>query len=62
MTANDVTKSNIVGQSTNIKEEEKEEEEEGELDNLEELLWDGPEDSDEEIAEMAALKTDFEIE
>ena len=60
MTATDVTKSNIEGQSTNIKEEEKEEE--GELDNLEELLWDGPEDSDEEIAEMAALKTDFEIE
>ena len=61
MTATDVTKSNIEGQSTNIKEEEKKEEEE-ELDNLEELLWDGPEDSDEEIAEMAALKTDFEIE
>ena len=60
MTATDITKSNIEGQSTNIKEEEKEEE--GELDNLEELLWDGPEDSDEEIAEMAALKTDFEIE
>jgi hypothetical protein len=29
---------------------------------LEELLWDGPEDSDEEIPEMAALKTDWEIE
>jgi len=26
------------------------------------LLWDGPEDSDEEIPEMAALKTDWEIE
>lgn len=61
MTATDVTKSNVEGQSTNIKEEEKEEEE-GELDNLEEFLWDGPEDSDEEIVEMAALKTDFEIE
>jgi len=53
------------GENTNIKEEAKEEEAEeevGELDNLEELLWDGPEDSDEEIPEMAALKTDWEIE
>ena len=26
------------------------------------MLWDGPEDSDEEIPEMAAMKTEFEIE
>ena len=56
------TKSNLEGASANIKEEHKEEEEEGELDNLDEFLWDGPEDSDEEIPEMAALKTDWEIE
>jgi len=31
-------------------------------DNLEAYLWDGPEDSDEEIAELAVYKTQFEKE
>lgn len=31
-------------------------------DDLTEYLWDGPEDSDEEIAEMIPFKNKFEIE
>lgn len=31
------------------------------LDDLSSLAWDGPEDSDEEIEEMAKLKTEWEI-
>ena len=32
------------------------------LDNIEQYQWDGPEDSDEEIAEFAELKQSWEIE
>ena len=31
-------------------------------DNMKNYKWDGPEDSDEEIEDMANLKTDYEIE
>lgn len=31
-------------------------------DNMKQFVWDGPENSDEEVEEMAQLKTDFEKE
>lgn len=37
-------------------------EEEVDPENLESLAWDGPEDSDEEVPEMVALKTEWEKE
>jgi len=46
------------GNIVNVKFDEEQEK----LDDLSELEWDGPEDSDEEIESLAKLKTDWEIQ